>query len=48
MQLRIGDVYLVFDRYVDFSTKFSACKCRGSGGSRVFQLTASGPLPPQN
>ena len=45
-QLRWGDVYLVFDRYIEFSTKYSTRKFRGTGGCRVFQLSASGPLPP--
>ena len=46
-QLSWGDVYPVFDRYTEFSTKYSACKSRGPGGCRVLQLSANGPLPPQ-
>ena len=42
-----GDVYLVFDRYIEFSTKCSARKSRGPGGCKVFQLSANSPLPPQ-
>lgn len=46
-RLSRGDVYLVFDRYIEFSTKYSARKARGPGGCRVFQLSANAPLPPQ-
>lgn len=42
-----GDVYLVFDKYIDFSTKYSTRKARGPGGCKVFQLSANAPLPPQ-
>jgi hypothetical protein len=42
-----GDVYLVFDRYIEFSTKCLARKSRGPGGCKVFQLSANSPLPPQ-
>ncbi len=45
--LRWGDVYLVFDRYIDFSTKYSTRKARGPGGCKVFQLSINVPLPPQ-
>ena len=45
--LTSGDVYLVFDRYIEFSTKYSACKARGPAGCMVFQLSAIGPLPSQ-
>ena len=47
-QLGTGDVYLVFDRYIDYSTKCSARKVRGPDGCRVFQLSINSPLPPQN
>lgn len=47
-RLRIGDVYLVFDRYIEFSTKCSARKARGPGGCKVLQLSSNSPLPPQN
>ncbi|KAL8624434.1 hypothetical protein ACOMHN_034682 [Nucella lapillus] len=47
-KLRSGDVYLVFDRYIEFSTKCSARKARGSGSCKVFQLSCNSPLPPQN
>ncbi|KAL8568389.1 hypothetical protein ACOMHN_066414 [Nucella lapillus] len=47
-KLRTGDVYLVFDRHIEFSTKCSARKARGSGGCKVFQLSSNSPLPPQN
>ena len=46
-RLKNGDVYLVFDRYIDFSTKYSARKARGPGGCRVFQLSSNSSLPPQ-
>lgn len=39
------DVYLVFDRYNDFSTKDSTRLARGTG--RVYQLTPSTPIPSQ-
>ena len=45
--LRLGDVYLVFDRYIDFSTKCSARKARSIGGCRVYKLSTNAPLPPQ-
>ncbi|KAL8595804.1 hypothetical protein ACOMHN_012222 [Nucella lapillus] len=34
--------------YIEFSTKCSARKARGSGGCKVFQLSSNSPLPPQN
>ena len=46
--LTSGDVYLVFDRYIEFSTKYSAHKSRGSAGCMVFQLSANSPLPSRN
>lgn len=45
--LSFGDVYLVFDRYFEFSTKYSTRKVRGPGGCRLFQLSLNSPLPPQ-
>ena len=36
-RLKYGDVYLVFDRYEEFSIKCSTRTSRGTGGSRVFQ-----------
>ena len=45
--LRLGDVYLVFDRYIDFSTKCSAHKARSIGGCRAYKLSTNAPLPPQ-
>lgn len=47
LHLSLGDVYLVFDRYIEFSTKCSARKARGSGCCRVYKLSANSPLPPQ-
>lgn len=46
-RLSLGDVYLVFDRYIEFSTKCSARKARGTSGYRVYQLSINAPLPPQ-
>ncbi|KAL8596513.1 hypothetical protein ACOMHN_053321 [Nucella lapillus] len=34
--------------YIEFSTKCSARKARGSAGCKVFQLSSNSPLPPQN
>ena len=45
--LTSGDVYHVFDRYMEFSAKYSARKARGPAGCMVFQLSANGPLPSQ-
>ncbi len=42
-----SDVYLVFDRYNDFSTKCSTRAARMAEGSKVFQLSLSSPLPSQ-
>lgn len=36
LRLAVGDVYLVFDRYIEFSTKYSARLSGGTG--RVRQL----------
>ena len=47
LHLSLGDIYLVFDRYIKFSTKCSARKARGPGGCRVYKLYANSPLPPQ-
>ena len=47
LHLSLGDVYLVFDRYIEFSTKCSARKARGPGGCRAYKLSANSPLPPQ-
>ena len=46
--LTSGDVYLVFYRYIEFSTKYSACKARDPAGYMVFQLSANCPLPSRN
>ena len=45
--LSSGDVYLIFDRYIEYSTKYSARKARGPGGCKVFQLSFNSPLPSQ-
>lgn len=47
LHLNLGDVYLVFDRYIEFSTKCSARKARGPGGCRVYKLSSNSPLPSQ-
>ena len=41
------DVYLVFDRYRDYSTKSVTRISRGAQLSRVHQLTNTMPIPPQ-
>lgn len=46
-QLRTCDVYLVFDRYRDYSTKASTRDERECEASRVYQLTENMPLPSQ-
>lgn len=48
VRLETGDVYLVFDRYHDFSTKSSTRISRRKQGIRVFQLSPTSPLPSQN
>ena len=40
----LSDDYLVFDRYIEFSTKCSARKARGTGGCRVMQIVRGGKL----
>jgi len=40
-------MYLVFDRYMQFSTKCPAIKARGAGDCRIYKLSANSPLPPQ-
>jgi len=46
-KLRLGNVYVVFDRYLEFSTKGLTQKARSPGGYKVFQLSANSPLPLQ-
>ena len=41
------DVYLVFDRYEDFSTKSSTRTSRMAEGCKVYQLSLMSPLPSQ-
>ena len=45
--LKTNDVYLVFDRYKEYSTKGVTRASRGAQISRVHQLTTSMPIPPQ-
>ena len=42
-----GDVYLIFDRYREYSTKNVTRSGRESEASRVYQLTENMPLPSQ-
>ena len=46
-KLREADVYLVFDRYHDYSTKSVTRYDRACEASRVYQLNEATPLPPQ-
>ena len=46
-QLQRYDVYLVFDRYKEYSTKGVSRDSRGAQLSRVHQLTTVMPIPPQ-
>ena len=47
-KLEDSDVYLIFDRYPDYSTKSVTRDARECTASRVFQLSEQAPLPPQN
>ena len=46
-KLQEADIYLVFDRYLDYSTKTSTRQARGAGGCKTFQLLYASPLPTQ-
>ena len=46
-RLKTEDVFLIFDRYEDFSTKCSTRTCRGNEGCRIFKLSPTAPLPSQ-
>ena len=46
-KLREADVYLVFDRYHDYSTKSVTRYDRACEASKVYQLNEATPLPPQ-
>ena len=46
-KLKSGDVYLVFDRYENFSTKSSTRTSRMAEGCKLFQLCPTAPLPSQ-
>ena len=46
-KLNVGDVYLVFDRYWDYSTKSIARSGRATEASRVHLLNLDTPLPSQ-
>ena len=45
--LSLGDVYLVFDRYIEYSTKCSARKFRSPEGYKIYKLSANSFLPSQ-
>ena len=47
-RLREGDVFLVFDRYYEYSTKSVTRSARATGASRVHQLQLNNKLPAQN
>ena len=47
LHLSQGDVYLEFDRYIEFCTKCLARKVRGPGCCRIYKSYANSPLPPQ-
>ena len=46
-KMQEADIYLVFDRYLDYSTKTSTRQARGTGGCKTFQLLYASPLPTQ-
>ena len=46
-KLHESDVYLVFDRYRDYSTKSVTREGRASDASRLYQLSENMPLPSQ-
>ena len=46
-KLKTGDVFLVFDRYYEYSTKSVTRSARATGASRVHKLQMNTKLPPQ-
>ncbi len=46
-KLKHSDVYLVFDKYIEYSTKSTTRIARGSDASKVFMLSKTTALPPQ-
>ena len=46
-KLEDTEVYLVFDKYLEYSTKSCTRQARGAGGCKTFQLSYSSPLPTQ-
>ena len=46
-KLEVGDVYLVFDRYREYSTKSTTRSERATEAIRVHKLNLDTPLPPQ-
>ena len=47
VKLLVGDVYLAFDRYQDYSTTCSTRSSRGSECCKIFQLNSTTCLPSQ-
>ena len=46
-KMQEADIYLIFDRYLDFSTKTFTRQARGTGGCKTFKLLYASPLPTQ-
>ena len=46
-KLEVSDIYLVFDRYREYSTKSTTRSGRVTEASRVHKLNLETPLPPQ-
>ena len=46
-KLKTGDVYLVFDRYYEYSTKSVTRNARAMEASRIYQLLPTTKLPSQ-
>ena len=46
-RLRVEDVYLIFDRYYDYSTKRVTKRSRATGVNRVHNLQVNSKLPAQ-
>lgn len=47
LKLERSEVYLIFDRYYDYSTKSATRGTRSSSASRVYKIAEHTPLPPQ-
>ena len=46
-KLQDTEVYLVFDRYIEYSTKGATRRARGAGGCKNYKLSYLSPLPTQ-